>query len=35
MSIVIGIASGVLGFIVGAFAMVVMIADAMDDHKED
>ena len=35
MSVLIGIVSGVIGVMAGGFAMVVMIADAMDDREED
>lgn len=35
MSILIGIISGVVGFAIGAFVVIVKIADIMDEHKED
>ena len=35
MSIIIGIISGLVGVAVGAFAVIVKIADAMDGDREE
>ena len=35
MSILIGVISGVVGFAIGAFTMIVKIADIMDGEREE
>ena len=35
MIVLVGVICGVIGVMVGGFAVIVKIADIMDEHKED